>query len=147
MLTSGLNALSLVQPTTGSTVNSGVPLLVEVVNDLGESYTTAEISIASASGNLVINVPVGTLQSFYLPCDILGQTSIVARTTEATSNRVLIVVNPNYQYADVALVNPCLNPCGPIACPPRASRRSRRGCGFRAMDASSPVELKAEDSQ
>lgn len=149
MLTSGLNALSIVQPTTGSTVNAGESLQIEVINDLGESYTNAELSIASPAGNLVINTIVGTPQSIYLPCNIIGQTSIVARTTEAVSNHVLIMVNPAipaYPYIDPA----CGNPCGPIACPPRSSRssrRSRRGCGYYLQEASKPEEFKIEDFQ
>lgn len=147
LLASSLSALIIRQPLNHFTTNAGQPLTIEVINDLNENYTSAEVSIASPTGNLVINVPVGTAQSVYLPCNVLGQTDIVARVGEVVSNRVLIMINPalpGYYYGNSCIL-PCQDACGPLACPPRASRRSRRGCGYYAEKAQEISEFKAED--
>ena len=153
ILTSAINALIVIEPTLGSSYSTGLPLNVEVINSAGETFETAEITIASASGNLAINVPVGNVQSIVLPCNIVGETTVVARAANAVSNIVLIMVNPaanNYPYANdgvgLGCGVPCANPCGSGSIsyprPPRASCRSRRGCGHYAEAAESVSEFK-----
>lgn len=152
LLTKGLEALTISSPSENSVYGTGQSIAVLVVNDSEESFVSASVTFASACGNIVMVVPVGTTQTLYLPCQIVGQTVVAARVGDTQAVSVNILVSPayntnipyaagagcGYPYAgEVGCGIPygagagCGSPCGPIACPPRrSSHRGRRGCGY-----------------
>lgn len=159
LLTSGLEALLISSPASGSTYGISQPVDVLVINGEGESFVSASVTFASACGNLVTSIPVGTTQTIYLPCQIVGQTMVSARNGDVQAPNVLIIISPAYNTnipygypcaAEVGYGLPygagCGSPCGPIACPPRhSSHRSRRGCGhYDAEEAVDVTEFMAE---
>lgn len=167
MLTSGLEALTIATPIDRSTFGVGQAIDVLVINDEGESFISASVTIASACGNLVTTIPVGTTQTIYLQCQgIVGETIISARSGNVQAENVHILISPvyntnlpyaagaGYPYAAGAGCGipygagaGCGSPCGPVACPPRrSSHRSRRGCGYYGTEEAVEVtEFSAEN--
>lgn len=156
LFTSALEALKISSPTAGSTFSAGSAITVLVENEASENFINALVTFASPCGSWVQTVPVGSAETIYVPCNVVGQTTVAAQSgnTKATSVQILISqaynnCNP-YPCAD-PLLNGCgyENACGPIACPPRPScrRRSRRGCGYYAEAADSIQEFNAQDSE
>lgn len=165
MFTSGMEALTIESPSDRSTYGVGQEIDVLVVNNFDENFVSASVTIASACGNLVTTVPVGTTQRLFLPCQIVGDTIVAARVGDVQASNVHILVSPVYNnnipYAAGAMgcgypygadglgcrspcdlgAMGCGSPCGPIACPPRpACRRSRRGCGYYGIEEAHEVE-------
>ena len=152
LFTSGLEALLISSPADRSTYGVGQPVEVLVVNDEGENYVSAAVTIASACGNIVANIPVGSTQTMYLPCSIKGETLVSARAGDAQAPNVHIMISPIYNTYPAGNIVPapygypyaaevgCGAPCGPIACPPRTScRRSRRGCGYYGAEEANEI--------
>ena len=149
LFASALEALIISSPLAGSTYGIGSPVTVLVENEDQESYGSAVVTFASPCGSWVQTIPVGTEQTLYMPCNVVGQTTVAAQSGSAQAISVQIAISPaynNYNYN-----NACGygygNACGPIACAPRASchRRSRRGCGYYAEEASSVSEFNPQD--
>ena len=156
MLTSGLEALTIASPVDRSTYEIGQAMDVLVVNNNEESFVSASVTFASACGNLVTTIPIGTTQRMYLPCEITGETIVSAVAGSSHAKNVHIQVNPVYS-ANIPLVPGagcgypyaagvgCGAPCGPMPCPPRPScRRNRRGCGYYAEEAVEVAEFNAQ---
>lgn len=118
-----VNALTITNPTVGQNFGIGGPFDILVVNDEGESYTTASLTIASPFGSLVRTIFVGSIQTVITPPDVYGEASIVAVSGPATSNTVQVLITPaltNFVPANVGCRQQ--NPC----------QRRRRGCGYYA---------------
>lgn len=150
-LATAANALEIVSPTTGSTISN--PITVQVDNSEGESFTTVQITFASACGSYTRTIPTGFAQTLYLPCEVNGLTNIVASYSSGQTASVQVSVNPSGPVPfgaegcgyNIGCEIPCASPCfspaalppiqatGPVGCAQpcvnpcgRLSRRSRR---------------------
>ena len=160
LFTSGLEALYIVSPVDKSIVTRGDQINILVENGVEENFVSAAVTIASACGNIVTNVPIGTTQTMFLPCQITGDTVVSAIVGDVRAPNVHIFVSPVYntnvpgyipgagcEYPYAAGAG-CGSPCGPIACPPRPScRRSRRGCGYYGSEEAVDVTEFVVDEQ
>ena len=153
-LAAAVNGLTWVQPTAGSTISTGNFVTVQVDNDVGESYTSVQVTFASPCGYFTRNIPTGNAQSLYIPCDVSGPTSARASVSQGASATIQLTAVPNvgspypncspcaspcalpyggcntpcalpYGACNTPCANPCVNPCvNPCAKP--CGRRSRR---------------------
>lgn len=161
-LTSAIEALTIISPAAGSTYNLGQQIEILLQNDNQETDTSASITFASSCGSWVQTVPIGSTQIINLPCNVVGPTNVGAQTSSARASAIQINITPNYAnnvYPNACgypcanpcgypCANPCGSPCGAIACPPRpCQRRSRRGCGYYAEEATSIEEFDAQQEQ
>ena len=108
LFTSGLEALLISSPADRSTYGVGQPVEVLVVNDEGENYVSAAVTIASACGNIVANIPVGLLKPCTCPAQSKGETLVSARAGDAQAPNVHIMISPIYNTYPAGNIVPAL---------------------------------------
>ena len=150
MVVSGVELLTISEPLNGSTFGLNEPINLLISNDEGETFINAAVTFASPCGNIVSTIPVGTVQSIYLPCNVVGITTIAARSGATVASSIQIIISPAYNAATGAIggtITPydiaCGNPCGSR----RSTRRScrSRGCDYYAEGSAEDVQEVAAE--
>jgi hypothetical protein len=160
MVASGVELLTISEPINGATYGLNEPINVLISNDeeVGEAFVNAAVTFASPCGSIVSTLPVGTVQSIYLPCNVVGSTTVSARSGSTQASPVQIVISPVYNVDPATLgatVAPYGAPCGNPCYQRNSCRRSLRsscrrrvrGCGYYGEQAEDVQEFQDEALQ
>ena len=126
-----ISSLVITSPIAGTVLALGSPVSVTVENGIGATVLiqTASVTFASPCGSFIQVVPVGSTQILNLPCNVVGQVTIAARSGATSADNVQVFISPAFSG------NPCPNPC---------SSRSRLGCGYYAQEVKEITEFNTQ---